>query len=101
MAKNDNTTRGVAKMTIKTPDDVTPADRFRIVMKIFGDGKKEHLASFKFNGRPENHTLTFQWEVLFTPSFEPREGIVKIKQRVYDEDRNFIRKSCVRFGFPV
>lgn len=100
LARNDNTSHGVGKVTIKTPDDVSPTDRFRIVMKIFGDGKKESFASFKFNGRPENHTLTFQWEGLFTPSFEPREGTVKIKQRVYDEDRNFTRKSCVRFNFP-
>jgi len=100
LARNENTTHGVAKMTIKTPDDVSPTDRFRIVMKIFGDGQKEDLGSFKFNGRPENQTLTFQWEGLVTPSIEPREGTVKIKQRVYDEDRNFTRKSCVRFAFP-
>ena len=100
LARNPNTTHSVAKMTIKTPDDVSPTDRFRIVLKAFEDGRKENITSFKFNGRPENNTLTFQWEGLYPQTFEPREGTVKIKQRVYDGARDFVRKSCVRFAFP-
>ena len=33
-------------------------------------------------------------------TIEPREMAIKIKQRVNDEDRAFVRKSCIRFAFP-
>jgi hypothetical protein len=90
----------MARVTITTPDDVSSSDRFRIVIKAYADKRKETFGSFKFNGRPENKTLTFQMEGPYELSFEPREVTVKIKQRVYNESRAFIRKSCVRSTFP-
>jgi len=101
MARDPMTNHGVIKVTIETPDYVSPTDRFRIVVKAFGDnGQKQVLSSFKYNGSPENNTLTFQTEGPFEPPFEPREATVKVKQRVYDKERAFVRKSCVRYGFP-
>jgi len=101
MARDSTTYRGLMKVTIETPDYVSPTDRFRIVVKAFGDnGQKQVISSFKYNGGPENNTLTFQTEAPFDPPFEPREATVKVKQRVLGEDRAFVRKSCVRYGFP-
>lgn len=101
MAQDPVTQYGMIKLAIKTPDDVSLSDRFRVVMKLFDNtGQKETFNSFKFNGIPENKTLTFQKEGMFAPSIHAREVAVKIKQRVFDEDRAFIRKSCVRFAFP-
>jgi hypothetical protein len=102
LAYDDNTTLGMIKLTINTPDDVSPTDRFRVVTTIFDkvSGQKQRFGSFKFNGRPGNNTLTFQMEGLFIPTIEAREMAIKIKQRVYDEDRTFARKSCLRFAFP-
>jgi len=100
MARNFFRNHSMARVTITTPDDVSSSDRFRIVVKAYADKRKETMGSFKFNGRPENKTLTFQMEGPYELSFEPREVTVKIKQRVYNESRAFIRKSCVRSTFP-
>lgn len=99
-ARDPMTYHGMARVTVRTPDDVSSMDRFRVVMKVYADGQKEKLGSFKFNGRPENNSLTFQWEGPYPTTFEPREMTVKIKQRVYNETRAFVRKSCVRTEFP-
>jgi len=97
LVRDSSTHQGAAKITIKTPDYVSTTDRFRIVVKLFGEGQKKVIDSFKFNGRPENNTLTFQTEGHYSPPFEPREATVKVKQRVYDKERPFVRKSCVKF----
>lgn len=97
---------GMIRVSIKTPDDVESTDRFRVVFRVFDKqadqavDRKEYFSSFKFNGRPQNKTMTFQLEGPYSPSINVNEMSIKLKQRVYNEDRSFVRKSCVSFPFP-
>lgn len=90
----------VIRVSITTPVDVSPHDRFKVVFKGFNK-RPHYLTSFTFNGSPGSNSTTFQLEAKLSnfPALKINDILIKIKQHVKDSDRAFSRKSCVRFPF--